>query len=179
MWKALHHKSEAKGTKRELFGAKTSPKGSQRDPKRVKRQPKCIKKLKSERCRQKGRPQGGTIRSFGSNYGTFFFKKTMNKSMHKSMSKKYGHLWENAPKIMSKRGPKSMTNLWNVGTCDFLFFVKSITLKSFFYMIRGGKNNQKSIKNQCKNDVRKNDAKRNRKRMKREPKMTLNPGILC
>ena len=67
-------------------------KGAKRDPKRVKRQPKCIKKLKSERCRQKGRPQGGTIRSFGSNYGTFFFKKTMNKSMHKSMSKKYGHL---------------------------------------------------------------------------------------
>ena len=57
------------------------------------------------------------------------------------------------------------------GACDFLFFAKSLTLKSFFYMIRGAKNNQNSIKKQCKNDVRKNDAKRSRKRMKREPKM--------
>ena len=146
MWKALHNKSEAKGQrapKGSYLELKRRLKGAKRDPNRVKRQPKCIKKLKSERCRQKGRPQGGTIRSFGSNYGTFFFKKTMNKSMHKSMSKKYGHLWENAPKIMSKRGPKSMTNLWNVGTCDFLFFVKSITLKSFFYMTRGTRNQSK------------------------------------
>ena len=150
MWKALHHKSEAKGTKRELFGAKTSPKGSQRDPKRVKRQPKCIQKLKSERCRQKGRPQGGTIRSFGSNYGTFFYKKTMNKSMQKSMSKKYGHLWENAPKIMSKRGPKSMTNLWNVGTCDFLFFCEEYNVKIVFLHDQGY---QKSVKNQWEINV--------------------------
>ena len=143
MWKALHNKSEAKGTKRELFGAKTSPKGRLKGSKSSQKATKIIKKLKSERCRRKGRPQGGTIRSFGSNYGTFFFKKTMNKSMYKSMSKKYGHLWEHAPKIMSKRGPKSMTNLWNVGTCDFLFFVKSITLKSFFYMTRGTRNQSK------------------------------------
>ena len=37
---------------------------------------------------------------------------------------------------MPKRGPESMVNLWNFGTCDFLFFAKSITLQSFFYMMR-------------------------------------------
>ena len=42
--------------------------------------------------------------------------------------------------MMPKRGPKSMTNLWNFGTCDFLFFVKNITFKSFFYMIGGTRN---------------------------------------
>ena len=31
--------------------------------------------------------------------------------MQKSMSKKYGNLWENVPKMMPKRGPKSMANL--------------------------------------------------------------------
>ena len=49
------------------------------------------------------------------------------------MWKKYGNLWENASKMMPKRGPKSMTNQWIFWTCDFLFFVKSIKLKSFFH----------------------------------------------
>ena len=55
--------------------------------------------------------------------------------------------------MVPNRGPKSMTNLWNFGTCDFLFFVKSITLKSFFHMIRGTGNlsniNKKSMRIRC------------------------------
>ena len=61
----------------------------------------------------------------------------------------------------------------------FLVFGKKPNVKYFFYMIREAKNNEKSIKNRCKNDVRKNDAKRSRKGVKREPKMIKNPGILC
>ena len=55
--------------------------------------------------------------------------------------------------------PKSFKNQCDFGTCDFLFFAKCITLKSFFYMIRGTKNKPKSIKNPCKNEGRKNDDK--------------------
>ena len=44
---------------------------------------------------------------------------------------------------MPKWRPKSMTNRWNFRTCDFLFFAKCITLKSFFYMIRGTRNLEK------------------------------------
>ena len=35
-----------------------------------------------------------------------------------------------------------MTNLWFFRSCDFLFFTKSITLKSFFRMIRDARNRQ-------------------------------------
>ena len=86
---------------------------------------------------------------------------------------------EKAPKMMPKWRSKSLNFRCDFGACDFLFFAKSLTLKSFFYIIREAKNDQKSIKNRCKNDVRKNDARRSRKRAKREPKMIKNPGILC
>ena len=86
---------------------------------------------------------------------------------------------DKAPKMMPKGRSKSLNFRCDFGACDFLFFAKSLTLKSFFYIIREAKNDQKSIKNRCKNDVRKNDARRSRKRAKREPKMIKNPGILC
>ena len=60
--------------------------------------------------------------------------------------------------MMPKQGPESMTNLWNFGTCNFLFFVKSITLKSFFTWSDVPEIYKKSINNQCKLDARKRDA---------------------
>ena len=75
------------------------------------------------------------------------------------MAKKYAKLWENASKTMPKRGPKSMINRWIFRTCDFLIFAKSITLKSFFHMIRGTRNRKKTIKNLCNFEVRVNHAK--------------------
>ena len=111
--------------------------------------------------------------------GAIFHQKCIPKSIQKSMSKKYGNLHENASKMMPKRGPKSMTNLWNFGTCDFLFLAKGVTLKSFFYMIRGTKNKPEAINNRCQKEVRKNDAKRTEKWAKREPKMIPNRGIWC
>ena len=92
--------------------------------------------------------------------GAIFHEKCIQKSMQNSMTKKYGNVSENVPNMMPKRCPTSMTNLWNFGTCDFLFFVKSITLKSFFYMIRGTRNLSKFYnksmqircsKNMCEN----------------------------
>ena len=86
-------------------------------------------------------------------FGSIFHQKCVLKPMQNSMSKKYGHLKENAPKMVPKQGPESMTNLWNFGTCDFLFFVKGITLKSFFHMIMGTWNllsiNKKSMRIRC------------------------------
>ena len=79
--------------------------------------------------------------------------------MHKSVSKIYGNLWENDPKMMQQLCPNSMTNLRNFGTCDFLFFVKSIALKSFFHMIRGTKSMQNQCKYQWNIDARKRGAK--------------------
>ena len=52
--------------------------------------------------------------------------------MQKSMTKKYGHLWENAAKMMPKRGPKS------------------ITLQSVFLHDQGFQKSIKTIKNPCK-----------------------------
>ena len=49
---------------------------------------------------------------------------------------------------MPKWGPKSMAHLWNFGICDFLFFAKSITLKSFFYMTWAPKKRPKYIEKQ-------------------------------
>jgi len=46
-------------------------------------------------------------------------------------------------------------------------------------MIRGTRDKLKSIKNQCQEEVRINDAKRSQKKAKREPKIIPNPGILC
>ena len=83
------------------------------------------------------------------------------------------------PKIMLKSMPKSLKNRYDFGTCDFLVFAKSVTLKSFFYMIRGTKNTPKSIKNPCQNEGGKNDAKMNQKWAKREPQMLPNPSGLC
>ena len=55
--------------------------------------------------------------------------------------------------MMPKWGPESTINLWIFGTCDFLFFAKSITLKSFFHMIRGtrklSKINKRSMRIRC------------------------------
>ena len=66
------------------------------------------------------------------------------------------HLFQNDAKTMSK----SMPNLWIFGTCDFLIFAKSITLKSFFYMIRGTRNaskiHNKSMQNRCSKKVCRN-----------------------
>ena len=73
------------------------------------------------------------------------------------MAKKYEKVWENASKMMPKRCPKPMTSLWIFRTCDFLIFAKGITLKSFFYMIRGTRNpskiHNKSMQNRCSKKV--------------------------
>ena len=42
-----------------------------------------------------------------------------------------------ASKMMPKSIPKSMKNRCDFGTCDFLFFAKSISLKSFFLHDQG------------------------------------------
>ena len=51
-----------------------------------------------------------------------------------------------------------------------LFFAKGVSLKSFFYMIRGTKNKPESINNRCQKEVRKNDAKRSQKVAANYPK---------
>ena len=71
---------------------------------------------------------------------------------------------------------EKMLRFWN---SQFLILAESITLKSFFYMIRGTKNKPKSIKNRCQKEVRKNDAKRKQKRANRDSKMIPNLDILC
>ena len=86
---------------------------------------------------------------------------------------------EKVAKIMPTSMPKSLKNRHDFGTCDFLVFAKSVTLKSFFYIIRGTKNKPKSIKNPCQNEVRKNDAKRPQKWAKREAKCFQIQGVLC
>ena len=63
-----------------------------------------------------------------------------------------------------------MANLRNFGTCDFLFLAESITLKSFFTRSGLPEIDKKSIKNQCKFDTRKKDAKN----MKSVPKWNPN-----
>ena len=100
------------------------------------------------------------------------------------MAKKYAKLWENASKMMPKRCPKSMINRWIFRTCDFLIFAKSITLKSFFYMIRGtripSKIHKKSMQIRCSKKVcrkhetcQKMEPKWEPKSMKIHPKTTL------
>ena len=54
--------------------------------------------------------------------GAIFHEQCIQKSMHKWMLEKYANLSENVLNMTSTRGPKSMTNLWNFGTCDFFFF---------------------------------------------------------
>jgi len=51
--------------------------------------------------------------------------------------------------------------LWHFETCEFLFFAKSITFKSFFYMIGGNRNRSKIHKKQCKIHTRKKYAETN------------------
>ena len=86
---------------------------------------------------------------------------------------------EKVAKIMPTSMPKSLKNRYDFGTCDFLVFAKSVTLKSFFYIIRGTKNKPKSIKNPFQNEGRRNDPKMNQKWTKREPKKLPNPSFLC
>ena len=92
------------------------------------------------------------------------------------MAKKYEKVWENASKMMPKRGTKSMTNRWIFRTCDFLIFAKSITLNSFFHMIRGTRNqskiNQKSMQIPCSKKGCKNHEKCSKMVPKWEPKST-------
>ena len=85
---------------------------------------------------------------FGGVLGAISIKKAF-KNQCTNLCRKgiYGILWENATRMMPKRGPKSMTNLWNFGTCDFLFFVKSINVKIVFLHDQGY---QKSIKSRSK-----------------------------
>ena len=131
-------------------------------------------------CREKDEKKEACSSIPRSVLGAIFHQKCIQKSMQKLMSKKYGHLWENAPKIMLKRDPKSMTNLWNFGTCDFLFLAKSITLKSFFYMIRGtripSKIHKKSMQIRCSKKVCRKHEKCQKMEPKWEPKsMKIHP----
>ena len=129
-------KSGDRGTKSEPKGTKSEPKGSQRQvngsqnstkiqPNGAQRVPK-VDHWKTLRKRDAFPAICQTI------LGAIFHEKCIQKSMQKSMTKKYGNVSENVSKMMPKRCPKSVTNPWNFGTCDFLFFVKGITLKSFF-----------------------------------------------
>ena len=61
MWKALHNKSEAKGTKRELLGAKTSPEGSQKGSKASQKATKMHQKIEVRKMSSKrqAQAQGG------------------------------------------------------------------------------------------------------------------------
>ena len=79
--------------------------------------------------------------------------------MQNSILNKYGKSSENASKMMSKRGQKSMTNPCNFRTSDFLTFAESITFKSFFAHDQGYQKSIKINKNECKFDARKRDAK--------------------
>ena len=92
--------------------------------------------------------------------GAIFHQKRIQKSMQVLMTNNYGHLWENASKMMPKRCPKSMTNLWHFVTRDFLFFVKSITLKSFFTWSGMPEINNNSIKKLCNFNARKRYGKK-------------------
>ena len=64
MWKALHNKSEAKGTKRELFGAKTSPKGSQKGSKASQKATKMHQQIEVRKMSSKRQAPGGYHQEF-------------------------------------------------------------------------------------------------------------------
>ena len=117
-------------------------KGAKRDPKRVKRQPKCIKKLKSERCRQKGRPQGGTIRSFGAIVGPFSLK-TPWTNQCKNQCRKSMDIYEKMLPTLCQNEVQNQWQIYEMSEPVISCFVKIITLKSFFYMTRGIRNQSK------------------------------------
>ena len=96
-------------------------------------------------------------------------KKGIQTWMQKAMPKKSWKLCQTASKMMPKWMPKSMKNRCDFGTCDFLVFAKSITLKSYFYMIRGATNQPKINKKSMQKQVRRNDAKMTQKWAKSEP----------
>ena len=74
----------------------------------------------SEKVAKKSTEKAHSPTFFESHFGHIFDQKCVQKIMQNFISKKYWALWVNASKIMLKRCPKSMTNLWNFGTCDFL-----------------------------------------------------------
>ena len=66
--------------------------------------------------------------------------KSLRKSMQKQRPKKLRKNMKKSSKIDQNLKPKSIKQWYDCGTAVFLFFAKSITLKSFFHMIRGVKN---------------------------------------
>ena len=99
-------------------------------------------------------------------------KKGIQKWMPKPMPKKRQKLCQKAPKTTAKWTAKWLTNRSDFVTCDSLFLTKSITLKSFFYMISCTEHRPKSVQNQCKIEVRNNYAKINQNEAKMEAKWT-------
>ena len=120
--------------------AKREPKGSNMEPKWSQKATKMHPKIDFRKTSILWSKKGACAWKVWVQFLDQKFKKIDKKSMQKSMSKKYGHLWKSASKIMPKWNPKSMTTLWIFGACDFLFLVKGITLKSFYHMIRGTRN---------------------------------------
>ena len=76
MWKVLHNKSEAKGTKRELFGAKTSPKGSQKGSKASQKATKMHQQIEVRKMSSKRQAPGVPSGALGAIMGPFSLKKT-------------------------------------------------------------------------------------------------------
>ena len=71
--------------------------------------------------------------------------------MPKKYCKKYAKYMQKYKKIPPKPIPKTMVNPRDSGTLEVLFFVKSITLKCFFHMIKGARNTSKIYKKSMSN----------------------------
>ena len=114
-------KSEPKGTKSEPKGSQRQVNGSQNSTKMQPNGAQRVPKVDHWKMLRKRDAFPAICRTI---LGAIFHEKCIQKSMQKSMTKKYGNVPENASKMMPKRRPKSMTNLWNFGTCDFLVLAK-------------------------------------------------------
>ena len=89
------------------------------------------------------------------------------------MAKKWGKWCEEAPKMMSKWGPKSIKNLYKSELLRKRWFSRNhcnYCIKWMIFKVRGGQNHPKSIQKWWKKEVRKRIGKMMPKSMKMELK---------
>ena len=115
--------------------------------------PKCFQKSIFGQVSLLGRSRGAQVQVYPDHFGSSFPSKMNSKIDSNVDGETERKFMRRCSKMKPKWNQTSMTNPWYFGTCDFLFFVKSITLKTFFYMIRGtrdlSKINKKSMRIRC------------------------------
>ena len=135
-----HQKWENRATgvpKSEPKGTKSEPKGSHREPKTSHRATKMHPKVDVRNILAKWNENGSVGHSFWEPFGYHFPLKMHIKANANFNAEKLQTFMRKCSQNHAKTRPKINDNLWIFGTCDFLFLAKSITLKSFFHMIRG------------------------------------------